>query len=283
MLFAQNNSGAMLVLQMPAPSWELAVGGASLLDRLRFRGELVVVTGGGAGIGRATAESLANLGASVLLVGRTRETLEAARDDIRAKGGECETMTGDVSREEDVAALARAIEERWGAVKALVNNAGSNFRTPLAELPTEKWREMLGVNLDAVFFMSRALIPLLLRAQQPSILNVASSFGLVGNPLMPAYCAAKGAVVNLTRQMAVDYGPQGLRVNALCPGPTLSPRVRGYIEAGLSNADRLKAQVPLGRMAECHEIGDVAAFLVSDAASYMNGAAVAADGGQTVH
>jgi NAD(P)-dependent dehydrogenase (short-subunit alcohol dehydrogenase family) len=283
MLFAQNNSGAMLVLQMPAPSWELAVGGASLLDRLRFRGELVVVTGGGAGIGRATAESLAALGASVLLVGRTRETLEAARDGIRATGGECETMTGDVSREEDVAALARAIEERWGAVKALVNNAGSNFRTPLAELPTEKWREMLGVNLDAVFFMSRALIPLLLRAQQPSILNVASSFGLVGNPLMPAYCAAKGAVVNLTRQMAVDYGPQGLRVNALCPGPTLSPRVRGYIEAGLSNADRLKAQVPLGRMAECHEIGDVAAFLVSDAASYMNGAAVAADGGQTVH
>ena len=254
-----------------------------MLDRLRFRGELVVVTGGGAGIGRAAAESLVELGATTLLVGRTRATLEAARDDLRAKGGACEFIVADVSREDDVTALVETVGQRYGAVKGLVNNAGTNFRTPLADLQTEKWREIMSVNLDGVFFMSRAFIPLLLRAQSPSILNVASSFGLVGNPQMPAYCASKGAVVNLTRQMAVDYGPQGLRVNALCPGPTLSPRVRGYIEAGLSSADRLKAQVPLGRLAECQEIGDVAAFLVSDAASYMNGACVAADGGQTVH
>jgi len=260
-----------------------AMGGASLLDRLRFNGEPVVVTGGAGGIGAATAQSLAALGANVVLVGRTRATLEATRDDIRGRGGACEAMVADVSREEDVAALAGAIENRWGAVKALVNNAGTNFRTPLAELSTQKWRELLGVNLDGVFFMSRAFIPLLLRAQRPSILNVASSFGLIGNPLMPVYCAAKGAVVNLTRQMAVDYGPKGLRVNAICPGPTLSPRVRGYIEAGLADAERLKAQVPLGRLADCEEIGDVAAFLVSDAASYMNGACVAADGGQTAH
>ena len=131
--------------------------------------------------------------------------------------------------------------------------------------------------------MSRAFIPLLLKGTAASILNVASSFGLIGNPLMPVYCATKGAVVNLTRQMAIDYGPRGIRVNAICPGPTLSPRVRGYIEKGQSNPDALKRQVPLGRLAECDEIGDMAAFLVSDAASYVNGACVVVDGGQTIN
>ena len=94
----------------------------------------------------------------------------------------------------------------------------NKFRTPLAELSTEKWREINGANLDSVFFMSRAFIPLLLKGTGASILNVASSFGLIGNPLMPVYCATKGAVVNLTRQMAIDYGPQGIRVNAHLPG-----------------------------------------------------------------
>ncbi|MDB5572646.1 MAG: family oxidoreductase [Hyphomicrobiales bacterium] len=254
-----------------------------MLRKLKFNGEVVVVTGGGAGIGKATADALAQMGATVAIVGRTRETLESAAADLRARGGACEVFVADVSREDQVAALAAAVEGKWGRVKGLVNNAGTNFRTPLADLPSEKWREIMGANLDSVFFMCRAFIPLLLKSDKPSIVNVASSFGVIGNPQMPAYCASKGAVVNLTRQMAIDYGRKGLRVNSLCPGPTLSPRVSGYIEKGLTDPNALKAQVMLGRLAECEEIGDVAAFLVSDAASFMNGSTVVVDGGQTIN
>ena len=131
--------------------------------------------------------------------------------------------------------------------------------------------------------MCRAFIPLLLKASKPSILNVASTFAIIGQSKMPVYCAAKGGVVSLTRQMAVDYGPQGLRVNSLCPGPTLSPRVRSYFDRGLVERGPVEEKVVLRRLAECHEIASVAAFLVSDAASYVHGTAVVVDGGQTIH
>ena len=254
-----------------------------MLKELKFNGEAVVITGGGAGIGQACAQALAELGASVVVAGRTEATLKATEAKVKALGGECLSVVTDVSQEDQVAALAQAVQARFGGVKAIVNNAGTNFRSPLAELATGKWREIMGVNLDGVFFMCRAFIPLLLKAQRPSIVNVASSFGVIGNPQMPVYCASKGAVVNLTRQLAVDYGPQGLRVNSVCPGPTLSPRVQGYIDAGQTSRARLEEQVKLGRLAECSEIANVVAFLVSDAASFVNGATVVVDGGQTIH
>jgi NAD(P)-dependent dehydrogenase (short-subunit alcohol dehydrogenase family) len=254
-----------------------------MLKELDFAGAAVVVTGGGGGIGRACAATLAELGASVVVLGRTAATLAETQALIAANGGACETEIADVTSEADVARACAAIAARHGRVKAIVNNAGDNFRSKITELSTETWRAIVAVDLDAVFYMCRAFIPLLLKAERPSILNIASSFGVIGNPEMPAYCAAKGAVVNLTRQMAVDYGPKGLRVNALCPGPTLSPRFQSYLERGLTSRARLEQQVLLGRLAECREIANVAAFLVSDAASFVHGATVLADGGQTVH
>ncbi|MGE3248251.1 MAG: SDR family NAD(P)-dependent oxidoreductase, partial [Beijerinckiaceae bacterium] len=162
-------------------------------------------------------------------------------------------------------------------------NAVNNYSALLEDLPSEKWHELVATNLDSVFYMCRAFIPLLLKAEGPSIVNVASTFGVIGNPKMPVYCATKGAVVNLTRQLAIDYGPRGLRVNSVCPGSTLSPRYRGYMEKGLVNMESVKARIMLQRPAECEEIGDVIAFLVSDAASFMTGATVVVDGGQTIH
>ena len=189
----------------------------------------------------------------------------------------------DVTQEAQVEALRQEVERRWGRVKAVINNAGNNFVKSIHELSTETWRELLAVDLDSIFYMSRAFIPLLLKAEKPSILNVASSFAIIGQAKMPVYCAAKGGVVSLTRQLAVDYGPQGLRVNSLCPGPTLSPRVRGYFDRGLVDRASVEGLVLLRRLAECDEIANVAAFLVSDAASYVHGTAVVVDGGQTIH
>lgn len=250
---------------------------------MQFNGAAAIVTGGSVGIGKATADALVQLGAHVILVARTQSALETAQADICSRGGGCDIFAADVSREDDVARLAEFTAARFPAVKALINNAGNNHRTPLADLATAKWRELLGVNLDSVFYMCRAFIPQLLKAEKPSIVNVASSFGVIGHAEVPAYCAAKGAVVNLTRQLAIDYGPQGLRVNSLCPGPTLSPRIKGYIEKSGGGSSSVVDGVMLKRRAECEEIGHVAAFLASDAASFVHGATIMADGGQTIH
>ncbi len=254
-----------------------------MLDRLKFAGAAVVVTGAGGGIGQACAVVLGELGASVVLVGRTAAALDETARQLREAGAAAHPFVADVTSEADIAALAAALRQKFGAVKAVINNAGDNFRSPITELSTEKWRAIVAVDLDSVFYMCRAFIPLLLGARSPAILNIASSFGVIGNPQMPAYCAAKGAVVNLTRQLAVDWGKKGLRVNSLCPGPTLSPRFKSYLERGLTSRETLERQVMLHRLADCREIANVAAFLVSDAASFVHGATIVVDGGQTIH
>jgi NAD(P)-dependent dehydrogenase (short-subunit alcohol dehydrogenase family) len=254
-----------------------------MLKQLQFNGEVVVVTGAAGGIGRATVEALAELGATTVLVGRTPATLDEVKTALEKSGAKSETFVADVSKEDDVARLRDFVQQKWGKAKAIVNNAGTNFISPITDLSTEKWHELIAVDLDSIFYMCRAFIPLLLPAKNPSILNVASSFGHIGNPNMPVYCAAKGGVVSLTRQLAVDYGGKGLRVNSLCPGPTLSPRVKGYFDSGKSDPKLTVSKVMLQRFAECDEIGNVAAFLVSDAASYVHGASILVDGGQTIN
>jgi NAD(P)-dependent dehydrogenase (short-subunit alcohol dehydrogenase family) len=254
-----------------------------VLKELQFHGEVVVVTGAGTGIGRSTAQAVAELGATTVLVARTREKLEEVKSAIENSGGKAETFVADVSQEVDVRKLRDFVAQRWGRVKAVINNAGNNFISPVTDLATEKWRELLAVDLDSVYFMCRDFIPLLLKSKNPSILNVASTFAHIGNAQMPVYCAAKGGVVSLTRQLAVDYGPKGLRVNSICPGPTLSPRVKGYFDAGRADPAGTLQKVMLGRFAECDEIGNVAAFLVSDAATFVHGASIVVDGGQIIN
>lgn len=254
-----------------------------MLKQLQFKGEVVVITGAGTGIGRAIAETVAELGATAVLVGRTPNRLDETKAAIEENGGQTIVFAADVSKEEDVRSLRDFVKNKFGHVKAIVNNAGNNFISPVTDLATAKWRELLAVDLDSVYFMCRDFIPLLLEAQRPSILNVASTFAHIGNEHMPVYCAAKGGVVSLTRQLAVDYGPKGLRVNSICPGPTLSPRVKGYFDSGRADSKGTLQKVMLGRFAECSEIANVAAFLVSDAASFVHGASILVDGGQTIN
>jgi len=199
-----------------------------VLQKLRFNDEVVIVTGAAGGIGRATAEALAELGATTVLVGRTQAKLEEVKAALEESGAKSEAFAADVSREADVARLRDFVKQTWGRAKAVVNNAGDNFISPIAELSTQKWHELIAVDLDSIFYMCRAFIPLLLETKNPSILNVASTFAHIGNSHMPVYCAAKGGVVSLTRQLAVDYGEKGLRVNSLCPAHAVAARQRVF-------------------------------------------------------
>jgi NAD(P)-dependent dehydrogenase (short-subunit alcohol dehydrogenase family) len=255
-----------------------------MLDDLKFNKAPVIVTGGGSGIGQSCAQVFAELGAHVIVCGRTEKTLRETERLVAEKGATCEAHVCDVGREDQVAAFHKAVAASHPFVKAVINNAGNNFVSKVTDLPSEKWRELIAVDLDSVYYMCKAFIPMLQKAPRGgSIVNVASTFGIIGSPQMPVYCAAKGGVMSFTRQLAVDYGKTGVRVNALCPGPTLSPRVRSYFDKGLVPIEPVQNLVMLGRLGECHEIANVAAFLASDAASFMHGTSVVADGGQTIN
>ena len=255
-----------------------------MLDSLKFNGSSVIVTGGGQGIGRATCEVIAELGAHVIIVSKTANNVSQTETILRAKGASCEGHVIDVSVKSEVDTLAKNLSERQKYIKALVNNAGTNLVQKLEDLEEDDWHRIIGIDLSSVYYMCKAFLPLLRRAPKgASIVNVASTFGIIGHPEMPVYCAAKGGVLSLTRQLAVDYGPENVRVNGLCPGATLSPRVKNYIDSGMVNGKTIEELALLGRLAECEEIANVIAFLASDAASYVHGASVVVDGGQTVH
>ncbi len=255
-----------------------------MLDKLKFNGQAVIVTGAGTGIGQACCVVLAELGAKVILVGRTMETLRETEALIADSAVGCSSHVVDVSEEDQVAALRDAVAAEHDHVKAVINNAGTNFVSPITELATEDWNRIIAVDLTSVFHMCKSFIPMLAAAPGGgAIVNVASTFGVIGHAEMPVYCAAKGGMISLTRQLAVDYGKQGIRVNSLCPGATMSARVKGYMDKGLVDTEATLNMALLGRFAECDEIANAAAFLASDAASYVHGTALVVDGGQTIH
>jgi NAD(P)-dependent dehydrogenase (short-subunit alcohol dehydrogenase family) len=207
----------------------------------------------------------------------------------RAAGGEAVYVPCDVSDPGQVEAMVASTVEQLGGLDVLVNNAGvSGGSAPAHELDVEVWTRTLAVNLTGPFLCTRAALPHLLASGRGRVVNVASTYGLIGAPLAPAYCASKGGLVNLTRQLAVDYSGQGLRVNAICPG-YIDTDMGGYRaslgpEGGAAaNARREAAAAlqPIGRQAQAHEVAAVAVFLACDESSFMTGSVVTVDGGCT--
>ena len=253
----------------------------------RLSGRVAVVTGAAGGIGAATALAMAAEGAQVVVadVKDGAETVLA----VEALGREALYVPCDVSDAGQVSAMVAEAVDRFGAIDVLVNDAGISGGSSVAhEMDVEVWTRVLAVNLTGTFLCTRAAMPHLLASGRGRIVNVASTYGVIGAPLAPAYCASKGGVVNLTRQLAVDYSPMGIRVNAICPG-YIDTDMGGYraslgVEgAAAANARREAAAAlqPIGRQAHADEVARVAVFLASDDSSFMTGSIVTVDGGCT--
>lgn len=252
-----------------------------MIDKLRFNGQGVIITGAAAGLGRATARVMASLGAHVFAIDVDEVGLDTLRQELTAQGHECTTITADVCSEATVQQLRERIAASRLTLKSLVNNVGANFRRSISELSVTEWNKYLSLNLTSTFLVTRVFIPQLLMAPGGgTIVNVSSARGLIGSPSTPSYATTKAGLLGLTRQLCAEYGHKGLRVNAVCPGLVLTERI---VNRGLEAAtSELSKRVLNERFAEPDEVAYAIAFLASDAASYITGVTLPVDGGYSV-
>ena len=239
---------------------------------MNLQGKTALVTGATAGIGEAIAREYAKEGASVVLTGRDVERGERVARELREQGAEARFIRADLERPEDVERLAEAA----GEVDVLVNNAGASTFGPTHEVQSDVFDAAYALNVKAPFFLTGAIAPRMAANGGGAIVNVTTMVASFGRTGMALYGSTKAALTLLTKAWAAEYGPEGVRVNAIAPGPTRTPGT----EAMGDGFDAIVATIPLGRAAEPQEIAEAIVFLASDRASYLNGAVVPVDGGR---
>jgi len=249
---------------------------------MRLKGKTAIVTGGGAGIGRAVVELYAREGASVVIAEIAAATGEAVARAVSGCGGKATFIRCDVSQAPQVKAMVEETLRQYGGVDILVNNAAVQMHGQDArahELAEEVWDRTMAINLRAVWLCSKYVIPAMFRRGGGSIIHISSPTGLTGcAPAYTAYSTSKGGVFALTKIMAVDYGSDNIRVNAIVPGTTDTPMIASLISARQVRA-RLEAKSPLGRLGTPEDVAPLAVFLGSDESRYCTGGFYMADGG----
>jgi NAD(P)-dependent dehydrogenase (short-subunit alcohol dehydrogenase family) len=242
-------------------------------------GKVALITGGASGIGRATALLFAREGASVALADMNQEAGQRVVQEI---GGLVLFEHADLTKAADCQLVVDHTLREFGKIDILCNCAGIIRRASVVELSEEDWDRVMAVNVKSVFLLSRLVIPTMLKAGRGSIINIASGWGLAGGPRAAAYCASKGAVVLMTKAMAVDHGRQKIRVNCICPGDTDTDMLRNEARQLGESEDQFlteSARRPLGRIGRPEEIARAALYLASDASSFVTGTALVVDGG----
>jgi NAD(P)-dependent dehydrogenase (short-subunit alcohol dehydrogenase family) len=239
---------------------------------------VALITGASSGIGAATAIAFAEAGWDVMAAGRNEGRLEEVAD----VSDSIAIWTGDLTESDDCDELIADTIDEFGSLDCLVNSAGVIVRANVADTSDEDWRYTMGINVDAPFYLSRAALPHLLQSTG-SIINIASDWGLKGGDRAAAYCASKGAIVQLTRAMAIDHARDGLRVNAVCPGDIDTPMLTNEADDKDIDLDEFLAQAaeesPNGRIGTPEEVAALILFLASDAATHITGTAIPIDGG----
>jgi NAD(P)-dependent dehydrogenase (short-subunit alcohol dehydrogenase family) len=254
----------------------------TLSDLFKLEGRVAIVTGGSRGLGQEMAEGLAEAGASLMLCARRDEWLAPAVQQMRGRGFAAEGMLCDVSKSADVQAVVDKTLATYGKVDVLVNNAGITWAAEPEDLPLDKWQKVVDVNLTGAFLFAQAAARDMLTRQWGRIINIASIAGMhasVQGPHYAAYAATKAGLIGLTRELAVSWARQGIRVNAIAPGFFHSRLADGAIAM---NEASIKAQSPIPRVGDAGELKGVAVFLAADASNYITGQTIVVDGGRTI-
>ncbi len=251
-------------------------------DLFSLAGRVAVVTGASRGLGKEAAEGLAEAGAKVVLAARRAQWLDPAVRELEDRGFDVFGQVCDIASEQQTQALAAATLARYGRVDILLNNAGVSWGAPYEEMPIDAWHKVLNTNVIGTQLMTRAVLPAMQRQGYGKIVNIASVMGLIGVPKeileAAAYTASKGALIALTRELAVHYAPLGIRVNALAPGFFPTRLSAGVVEQA---REQINAITPLGRIGEAGEMKGAVVFLAAAASDYITGQIIAVDGGMT--
>lgn len=255
----------------------------NVIDRFGMEGKVALISGGNRGLGFEMAKALGEAGASLAIAARdTQRNKEATEKLQKIKGGSCISLTCDVTDEKQVADAVRNTIDEYGKIDVLINSAGINIRGSIDKLDLDEFRQVQEVNVTGTWLMCRAAAPIMKKNNYGRVINIGSTLSLIAIPDRTPYATSKGAVLNLTRALAVEWATCGITVNAILPGAFATEMNTAF----LNDPEKCKvflSNVPLGRWGELHEIGGIALFLASDASSYVTGASFIVDGGWTAH
>lgn len=241
--------------------------------------KIAIVTGGGSGLGFAMAEKFTKAGIETIIAGRDKEKLDAAKLKL---GSLCHAMTCDVSNLSSIPGFVNEVLKQFGQIDILVNNAGINMKKEFAEVTDDDFQKVITTNLTAVFVMSREVVKHMLERKSGCIINISSMAAQYGLPKVIAYSASKTAIDGMTRAMAVELSPKGIRVNAIAPGFIYSDMTAKALDSDPERKAKVFSRTPMGIMGQASDIGDAALFLASDAAKYITGVVLPVDGGNSI-
>jgi meso-butanediol dehydrogenase/(S,S)-butanediol dehydrogenase/diacetyl reductase len=250
---------------------------------MRLKDRVALISGAGSGIGEATAKTFAREGAAVVVVDLNEQGGNRVVGEIREAGGTAEFVRANAGRPPEIEAMLKFATNKFGRLDVLHNNAIWMEAGRIGDLSLEGWQRTLDVGLTAYWYATKIALGVMLAQKKGSIINTASVSGLAGDYTLGAYNAAKAGVVNLTRVTGIEYARKGIRCNAVCPGPILTPPLKQIGESRPDIFSRIREAIPMGRYGEPQEIANVALFLACDESSFVTGAFIVADGGLWAH